>query len=344
VQILLMGVTLVVVYHVGKRLFNAQVGFVAGILLLFHPYLLGFTNQYASENLFIPLFLGGIGAWYWCRKSPSALRAIIFSFIWAAAGLTRMVGVYFALFSLSALFISTPKFRKHVFLCLGVFGLLWGGWAYRNLAVMGEARLFPTKIGYNLWLGNNRFYLDQLLYKRAELRQNVYFAPPENAPVLRQKYGLSDTEIEKLKRYDYPPEVVDSSEVAIDRALYRRFKLFVKENPQIVIVYYLERCLTSFSDSIAGLGDFRFYSLRSLYFLFLFALGFAGFIAAIKRFGRYWFLLSITVLYVLTVGTMTGFRFRLPLDPILALYAAMILWYFYGFITKKPSISTFAIP
>jgi 4-amino-4-deoxy-L-arabinose transferase-like glycosyltransferase len=337
-QILLLGISLVIIYHLGAHLFNPRVGFIAGIILLIHPYLLRFTQDYASENLFIPLFFGGIGAWYLCRKSPSISKVILFSLLWAAAGLTRTVGVYFAAFSIVTLFLSTPGFRKYIFLSAGIFIVLWGGWTYRNWAVMGEARFLPTKIGYNLWRWNNRYYLDELLYQRNGEKENVYFSLPESAPILRQKYGFTDEEIQELAQYDYPPEVADSSEFVINRALTKRFDKFFKDHPKIVMGYFVDRFFLSFADSLGGLRHFKLYRLRTTYFLLLFTLALVGFVLTLTDIRKYWYLLSITVLYSLTLGTMIGFRFRLPLDGILALYAGRVILYFYDRIRRKPSI------
>jgi 4-amino-4-deoxy-L-arabinose transferase-like glycosyltransferase len=336
VQILFMGITLPIVYYLGKYLVNAKAGFVAGIILLFHPQLFRFTTQYPSENLFIPLLIGGLGAWYWCKNSPSISKAIIFSILWAVAGLARMVGIYLAIFALIALFLSTPKFRKYIFVCLGIFVVLWGGWAYRNSVVMGKWKLLPTKVGFNLWWENNRRYLTELTYNRTKEREVIYFGAPENVPVLEQ-LGFSKAEIENLKRYDYPAEIVDSTEVVREKALNQKFKLFFKEHPKIVIAYYLEHLYVCFAESLGGPTHNREYVWTIPYFIILFALAFVGIIVAFKNFRKYWFLISYILLYILTLGSVPGFRFRLPLDPILAIYAGMAVLFIYDVITRKSS-------
>ncbi len=146
---------------------------------------------------------------------------------------------------------------------------------------------------------------------------------------------MSDTQIEKLKRYDYPSQLVDSSEIATNRVLSQKFNLFFKENPKIVSGYYLERAFRSFSDSLITLRVLKILRVKTIYFCFFFTFAFAGFIMAIINLKKYWFLLSLTMLYLLTLGTMPGFRFRLPLDPILALYAGWAITLFYDLIKRK---------
>jgi hypothetical protein len=245
-----------------------------------------------------------------------------------------MVGIYLAVFALTALFLSTPKFRKYIFVCLGIFLVLWGGWAYRNSVVMGEWKLLPTKVGFNLWLGHNRQYLNELVFERTKERETVYFSAPENIPIL-ENYGFSKTEIEHLKRYDYPPEVVDSSEIVREKALIQKFQLFFKEHPKIVISYYLEHLYVCFAESLGGPMHHKIYVWSIPYFAALFGLALFGIMVAIKDFRKYWFLLIFTLLYILTLGSLPGFRFRLPLDPILALYAGIVVLFFYDTVLKK---------
>jgi hypothetical protein len=149
----------------------------------------------------------------------------------------------------------------------------------------------------------------------------VYFVPTVNTPTIKQKFGLSDSEIERLKRYDYPAELTDSSEIVIHKTLRKKFNLFFKENPKIVIGYYLERTFRSFTDSLITLRQQKILRVKTIYFFLFFALALAGFVMAITKLKKYWFILSLTILYILTLGTMPGFRFRLPLDPIFAIYA-----------------------
>jgi 4-amino-4-deoxy-L-arabinose transferase-like glycosyltransferase len=337
VQILLMGVVLVVVYHVGKHLFGSRIGLIAGCILLFHPYMLRYTNQYPSENLFIPLFIGGFGAWYWVKKSPSLWKVIVFSVVWAAAGLTRMVGVYLALFSFVMLLLSTSKFRKYVLVSVGIFAVIWGAWAYRNSVEMGQWRVFPTKVGFHLWAGNNRIYLNQYLDKRAKIPEYTYLGAPENIPVLKEKYGLTDSEIKQLQRYDYPPELVDSSEVGRNKVLLQNYFLFVKEKPKFAIEYYLLNVVRSFSGNLDGFSHLGIRTIRSLYFLVLFILGLVGIIVAVKNFRKNWFMLLFTGFYALTLGTISVYRFRLPFDPIFALYAGMGMMWLYGLVFRAGS-------
>ena len=326
VQLFLMGLVIPLISYIGRNSYGERIGFYAGIFILTHFYILRFPHSFGSENLFIPLFIGGIGAWYWCRKSPSISRVLILSLIWALAGLTRTVGIYLTLFVLLTLFVSTPKSRKYILYSIGLMVLLWGGWMYRNSIAVGTPTLLPTKHGYNLWLENNSNYIGRDKMGMTKLLRRPYTIPPENAEFLKQKFGFDDDEIREMRRYDYPEELVDASEVEIDKVLKSRFYLFLKEHPFKVIQYSADRLLYSFTENLTALKARNIHFFISIYFTLFFLFSITGLTISVVKFKSNWFLVSISLLYILLMsGGVGGFRFRVPLDPVLAIFAGLSL-------------------
>jgi hypothetical protein len=334
-----MGTVIFMVYYLGKKLFdNYKVGIISGLLLVVHPYLLRFPHTYPSENLFIPLLIGAVCLWYWCKESPNILKIAIFSAAWALLGLTRMVGIYLAILAVACFYLASPKLWRYFFLTLGIFTLLWGAWMYRNAVVLGHAKLFPTKAGYNLWWANNRVYLDRYLTEQNPQERNfhLYFRSEENKSIFREKFGLNDGQIDDLGRYDYPPELVSGDEVEINRALTRLFWGFFEDHPGTVIQYSWERLLSSFTLNLHFRGHGGVQGAISLYFVLLFSLGLVGFIMVVMDFRKWWFMVILTLVYLLFLACgLWGFRFRVPLDPILGVYAGGAIVFFSRLLKTK---------
>jgi 4-amino-4-deoxy-L-arabinose transferase-like glycosyltransferase len=325
VQLLLMGLVIPMTYYLGKRVFKSEkVGVSAAIITAFNPMLLRFPQTFPCENLFIPLFVAGLCGWYWTKEKPSSTRVALLALIWAAAGLTRMVGIYFGVLVFVWLFISNRQSRKYLPVALGVFLLLWGSWVLRNSRAVGQARLLPTKVGYNLWDANNRYYLNQLLLRSNPDAHYPYyhFTGAIDDSLMQAGYGLTSTQVRELVRYDYPEGIASQGEVAIDKALSRTFRVFLFAHSGIVIKYAWGRFLETFYDSVQGLGQRNLRGLSAIYFLGLFLTAAIGLITALRRRDRDWFMLILLALYFLSIAaSLRGDRFRVPVDPILAVLA-----------------------
>lgn|GEM_PF-2934421 len=342
IQILVLSSTFLFLIYIGKNQFNYTVGLLSAIALLFNSELLKYPLTFPNENLFIPLFIAGILSWYHCRKSVRWERFAWFSLIWAAAGLTRIVGVTLALFALTSLLIAEKKYFKYISVALLIFTSLWGSWTLRNYYLTGEI-VFSTKTGYNLWRANNRDFLDKTL-RQAAGQPLTYFSfnAAENRPLL-QELGFSQEQIYRFARYDYPLFALTKDELTIDKALKKRFLIFLKENPGEFLKLCWDRFNQDFTDSLIGLGHINYRGLWAVYYAIFFSFSLLGIFIGLLNFRKNWFLLSITLLYFFTlIIGVGGVRMRVPLDPLLALYSALAFVFLYHRILKKSPFDLFA--
>ena len=319
-QSIILGSIILFLSKIGTSLFDSKTGILAASLIIFNSSMVFFPLSYPSENLFIPLFVIGIYLFYWAQEKITPLRIALFALIWTIAGLTRLVGGSLYLIALIALFISSPKYLKYLYIPLLITFTLWGSWVFRNYTIFNEP-VFSTNNGYNFWRANNRDYLNSLLPPDREGLILLAFDAPENEAYLREQ-GFSEADIEKFGSYDYPLEIVDKNEIEIERELEKRFHLFLKENPLTFIEYSYKRVIISFSQSIDNLGQFNPRGLYSLYYLFLFIAGPIGFFLAFTHFRKFWFLQLIALMCLASIAFgINGVRLRLPLDVILTIFA-----------------------
>lgn len=339
VQILVMGLTIPLTVYLGKCLFgDPRLGLGAGLILVFHPYLLRFPHTFPSENLFIPLFIGGLACWYWYQESPGLGKVVVFSLLWALAGLTREAGIIPGVIGALLLYSTKPRQPRRILLSVGIFALLWGAWIGRNAVVLGEARLFPSKTGFLLWDVNNRTYLDKLLKaKNPNLHYPFfYFAPPENEAYLVDQFGFSRSEVETLRRYDYPPDLTGANENAIDHTLRVRFVNFFRDHPGIVLAYAGERLLVSFGEDILENSLRQTGILFALYFSLLYALALYGLVISWNLLRRHPLLVVACLFFLISVAAgPPNPRYRVPFDPILALFASAGVFSLIGIMRRK---------
>jgi 4-amino-4-deoxy-L-arabinose transferase-like glycosyltransferase len=330
IQIFVMGLTIPLVNYIGRKLSGSKTaGFIAGLILLFHPDLLRYPGSFPSETLFIPLFGAGIAGWFWCREKPTVARLAIYAVVWGLAALTREMGIFYGLASLALLIAITPELRRYFYVPIIVLALLWTPWVVRNAVVMGEARLFPSRVGYNLWLAYNRIYLNRFLHARASDRSYpvTYFIPPENESLLRHYFKVDDQTIREYRRYDFPLEIMQAGELEINRALMQRARLFIREHPEIVVKFTFARLWDAFYLDVQSLGRVSPSGMMSLYMAVLYILGIAGFIKAAFAFRQYWYILALTGFFIFLLATGPwGARYRLPIDPVLAVFAGGLIF------------------
>ncbi|MCX6640660.1 MAG: hypothetical protein NTW14_09300 [bacterium] len=339
VQILVMGLVIPLTVYTGKQAFNdLKVGIAAGGFLLFHPYLHRFPLTYPTENLFIPLLIAGCALYYWCKSSPSSYRIALFSAVLLAMSLTRMTGIFIGLFILSAYYLVTPAARKFLLVTVAIFVVGWGAWMYRNYNLLGEPLLLPTKVGYNLWAANNRYYINQYFMKRnPSFKYPIpYTIPEENKAFLQEHYSLSDKELENLRRYDYPAQVANENEIVINETLKRSFNTFLWDHPGIFLSYSLRRVVTGFTENLTFNRPGAFEKLSSVYHALFFVFGIAGFVLLFIHYKQHGFLLLLFLMLLASLATgPCGFRFRIPLDPILALCAGFAGYRLFSLLQRR---------
>lgn len=220
IQNIIGAATTILVYRLGKKIFNAKIGLFASILYLFEAEHLGLSSLIRSEILFTFFFLLSILYFLEYVKSFHAKHLIYSSLFLGIATLTRpnsqmFFAIYIFIFLLMAIAkkISFKKFLLNSVLMAAIIAATLLPWSARNYIRLGTAQISPifgVNLYYNLVLEAKNMVLqkqsvsDKELYaiavKRSELLAKELGVPRRKySSVELQKYWLdkSLTEIKK---------------------------------------------------------------------------------------------------------------------------------------------------
>lgn len=151
--------TCYLIYRLASILAGQRAGLVAGALSAVYPNLVFYNNLLASENLFIPLLLGGFiillddGI-----KLRMPARTTLVGLIFGIAALTRPAILLFP----AIFFIWLLTKRMGIFKALGLTALMGVlmfsvilPWTIRNYIAMGSPVFISSNGGEVFWMGNN---------------------------------------------------------------------------------------------------------------------------------------------------------------------------------------------
>ncbi len=158
VQIILSLAIIYVVYVLGKKIFNENVGLVAALIFAVYPSFLFFTNLLLTEVVFTFLFV--LFVWFFIsfleqRRSRDIWMTGVFMGLCA---LTRSilypflaVAIIFLFFTCKGSFLNKAKWLT--LLAVGYF-IVVGPWSVRNTILHKTPVIVNTMGGYNLYMGN----------------------------------------------------------------------------------------------------------------------------------------------------------------------------------------------
>jgi 4-amino-4-deoxy-L-arabinose transferase-like glycosyltransferase len=156
VQALAFAATCVIVYDVGRRIFNTRSGVIAGILCIVHPALLRYVADFHLETLFTFLLTSSVWLGVRFYERPGVGRAAAFGFLCALTALTKAVAVLFLPLFLCFWWLSLKRSRSSaparslilpVAVMLGTMALTISPWTARNYLVTGH--LVPISTGFS---------------------------------------------------------------------------------------------------------------------------------------------------------------------------------------------------
>jgi 4-amino-4-deoxy-L-arabinose transferase-like glycosyltransferase len=156
VQAFLFAGICVAAYDIGRRLYNARTGSLAGVLCALHPALLRYVADFHLETLFT--FLLTLSVWLCVRfyQEPSFKRGMAFGALCALTALTKAVAVLYAPLFIACWWLSRKGFRSRAELrptvvaavaILGTMALVISPWTIRNYAVTGH--VVPISTGFS---------------------------------------------------------------------------------------------------------------------------------------------------------------------------------------------------
>ena len=158
VQAILDAITCVLVYLLGKKIFqNKKTAFFGASLAVVNPSLIASTSYILTETLTAFLLTSSmfilVKAWEEKRKRDWTVSGILLGL----STLTRPVTLLFPLFFGVKLFCSSKKkFAPALFISLFCLGMVLpiSPWTVRNAIVFHKFIPVTTDAGYNLWVGS----------------------------------------------------------------------------------------------------------------------------------------------------------------------------------------------
>lgn len=299
-------ITCLLVYGVGRRLFNDQTGLLAAILACVYPFLVYISSILVTEQLFVLFLLLSI---YLLIRSRECLRYV---FIIAAGislglgALTRPAMLAFVPFCGLYLFLRPGSNKAR---CLAAVALLFistlftiSPWTIRNYIKHGEFILISTAGGENFWLGNNDM--------------------AKGNDSAAQSAGLPEEILSQLSE--------SSSPKTAEEVYWRAGIDWVKKHPKRFLGLYMEKLVNFWRitpDHITNIYRqkwLRYGCVAILVPLYFFSIiGMAG---NRHRYRDHMILYFVLLSFPLGLSLfVTSFRFRIPLDPVLLLFTASAL-------------------
>lgn len=157
IQILLNVVSLIIVYYLGKQLFNKRVGLISITLFALDPHQILFANTLLADTLFVAVFLCVMLFLIFGLKGKKITFLYISSFLLGVSTLIKPIATYFPFISIFLiLFDREIKYMnkiKYSFCYIIVFIITISPWLYRNYLEYGYAKLSSIQ-GYHLLFYN----------------------------------------------------------------------------------------------------------------------------------------------------------------------------------------------
>lgn len=292
-------------WRLAHRTLNARTAAVAAWLTALWPLLIEFTTIYASELLFIALILTSLDIWL-SRRIRFNVRMILWGAGIAAATYVRPTALP-VLFLFPAIQWTLDRnwltLGKSFLIAALTASLLFAPWTFRSLELFDRVVLVSANGGVNLWMGNN----------------------PESTG------GYMDLPVRKF------PNEVD------------RDKYYGGEAVNFILAHPLEygrlsirRAITTYDRETIGVvwnqkalgSEYSYTTLKmikeisSAYWWLLLIAGITGIILAMRRglFVQCWPLFAALAYFsAFPVLTVAMDRYHVPIDPLLAIFAAYAL-------------------
>jgi 4-amino-4-deoxy-L-arabinose transferase-like glycosyltransferase len=297
----------VLLYFIGERLYNAQVGFLAAFLLAIYPP----SINYAVRNLWDTTLFTCCLLLIILMFLKLVNRSDIKGSFWLGMmlGFTALINpiVVIAIpFTFVGLFLNSNITRgaiiKRLSLTIIAFCLVISPWLVRNYLVFGQFTFIKSNFGYELYKGMND-----------ETRDN-------------EEHLVSRTHISRVFTESERQFLEQSDEATRNRFLLQKGVNFILEHPLL----YIEQTIVRF---------FRFWTymkpidrweanISLILFLILLTLSIIGLI--ISKMNRrdvqlvLLFLLALPLPYYFTL--VRAFRYRFPIEPILIVFAAYTVY------------------
>jgi len=308
VQSLISSLTCIVIYLIGKRVVNKNVGAITAIVSVFYPFFIYYTGYLLVETLFTFLLAAVI---YWLIRSiekPDWKNLGLSGVFMGLAALCKPTTFAFVPFSVLGFLVILGIRKVSTYRNIGIFLLFFvitlSPWVSRNYIVFKRVIPSTTQLGFAL--------LDGSLLFDAEHQWRIEEELQTNPVVLR---GKELNEIEQNQYY---------TKVALE---------FIRNNPKYMMKLALRKFLKFWrlyphTESIYMYGHAKSFlvlvSLLSYGLLLPFSL--LGIIFSIRKWKQFIFFYGLIVSFTfIHLIVWSQIRYRLPIMPYIIVFAAFSL-------------------
>lgn len=302
----LVGAGLVFVsYRIASLYFSAGVALISAWILAVWPVLIEFTTVYASEVLFAGFIAASIAMWA-SRKGSYWMRSVVWGALLCIATYVRPTALPLFVVLPVLEYIRERNLKQVVtsfVLASCTAAILLAPWVVRNQQVFGAPVLVSANFGVNLWMGNNQH---------------------------------SDGGYMRL------PDIQFANEVERDRYFKKEAVEFIRANPMWYLKLALRRAVMTYDRETIGVawnepalrklvGDRGLMVIKAVstaYWWLVLTLAVCG--VAVLLWRKKSNLLHPLVVvsaffFVVPILTVGQDRYHMPLNPFLAMFAAVAL-------------------
>ncbi len=314
-------------YQLARRLFNARVGLWAAFLNTVYVYFIYYAGTLMTEPFYITAILGVLLLAIRLAQPPEVrgnrvLLAVGLGLTLGAVVLLRQLFLLFIPFLLLWMFWSSRRGHAalkwvHYAIPLAILVAMIAPFTLYNAARFGQFVLLNTNSGYAFYWGNHPYYGTQF--------QSI----------------LSDAEYQQL----LPQDKLYLDEAALDKELMRQGMQFVLDDPGRYLQLSLSRIPAYFEFLPSAESGTLSNLSRMLSFGILWPFMLVGLILAWrKRTHTFWDALAspkfLLVLFVLVYSivhilTWTLIRYRLPVDAVLLVFAAVTFDWLVAYLLQR---------
>jgi 4-amino-4-deoxy-L-arabinose transferase-like glycosyltransferase len=307
----LMGtITVFFIYDMARRAFpDWRIATLAALYASIYPHFVFYSWILMAEPLLFLTLVGGMWAYIRLIKTPGILWAILLGGFFAGFTLTRSFLIAFFPFMLLFVVLFVKDKRRWQFAGLSalIFCAMMAPWIVRNSLLHDQFVLLSTRGGYNIWMRNNPYYIED------ELRaMGVEFSPELLDNLNYKEYILG-----------YPDFTPKQGELERNEILTREGLKFIKANPD----FFLDLCWLRFKWTIGYKGIGLQGLLLNGISLLSYGPVLLGFLLSLFLGWRYiaimfpfWSVVGYFILFYSL--THEGLRYRVPVDSFMIILMA----------------------
>jgi 4-amino-4-deoxy-L-arabinose transferase-like glycosyltransferase len=332
-QIVLGMLVVYLVYRVAGRYFDERVGLIAAAIAALNPFLIMMSGYLLTENTYVVLLLLALLITPTPAYVNGPLRLVLISSaIMAAAALARPTGLPMALWMLFAGLLfggGTLLYRaRNCAYAAALFFVLLLPWLLHTHEVVGGWVGLTSHGGLTFYQGNNQRVVDVPHYRGG-------VAPLDGLPHAKEIAAMSELERERFTRAKALEFLRDNKRL-IPKLAWWKFARFWRLRSDAGLSgvrsgWWWNR--DSFLGRLASTFDVGF-----LYAIVAFPLFIAGVLLTRSRWRELMFPYGVAVAHTAVALVFFGsIRGRVPVEPVIAVFAAVTLARLYHRFRRRPS-------